>query len=79
MTDAQSAYDSLTNLLDTTDSSTTDSSASTTSSGSSNTSFSSLLAEIGSALSSGNVSSAQTALDSFLTNLSSGSLVSATA
>jgi hypothetical protein len=38
-----------------------------------------MLSEIGSALSSGDVSDAQSALDSFLTSLSSGSLVSATA
>jgi hypothetical protein len=37
-----------------------------------------LLSQIGSALSSGDVNSAQSALDSFLTNLSSGSLLSAT-
>jgi hypothetical protein len=84
VTGAQSAYDSLTSLLNSTDSTTSSSStdstsSSSTSSNSSTTSFSRLLAEIGSALSSGNVSSAQSALDSFLTNLSSGSLVSATA
>jgi hypothetical protein len=62
-------------LLDTTSSSST----STTSSGSDNTSFSGLLAQIGSALSSGNVTTAQSALDSFLTNLSSGSLVNTSA
>jgi hypothetical protein len=73
---AQSAYDSLTSLLDSSTSSS--SSGTSSSSSSSGTSFSSLLAEIGSALSSGNISSAQTALDNFLTNLSSGSLVNTT-
>jgi hypothetical protein len=38
-----------------------------------------MLSEIGSALSKGDVNSAQSALDSFLTSLSSGSLVSTTA
>jgi hypothetical protein len=38
-----------------------------------------LLSQIGSALSSGNVNSAQSALDNFLNNLSSGSIVNATA
>jgi hypothetical protein len=37
------------------------------------------LAQIGSALSSGDVTTAQTALDTILTSLSAGSLVSATA
>ncbi len=82
LTSAQSAYDSLTGLLNSTDNSSS-SSASTSSTGtasnSSPTSFSSVLSQIGSALSSGNVNSAQPALDSFLSDLSSGSLVNATA
>jgi hypothetical protein len=86
-TGAQSAYDSLTSLLSSSDSSATDatstsassSSTSSSSTSGSSTSFSSLLSEIGSALGTGDVTSAQTALDNFLTNLSSGSLVNATA
>jgi hypothetical protein len=73
--DAQSTYDSLTSLLHSMDNSL----SSSTSISSCNISFSSLLSQIGSALSSGNISTAQNALDSFLSSLSSGSLVSATA
>lgn len=75
-TDAQSAYDALTSLLNTNASS---SSSSTSSASSGTDSFQKLLAQIGSALGSGNVKAAQSALDSFLQNLSSGSLVSTTA
>jgi hypothetical protein len=38
-----------------------------------------LLSQIGSALGSSNINTAQSALDSFLSSLSSGSLVNATA
>ncbi|MGB6687533.1 MAG: hypothetical protein WBE76_06800 [Terracidiphilus sp.] len=43
-----------------------------------NAPFASLLAQIGSALSTGDIDSAQTAVDTFLQNLSAGSLVGAT-
>ncbi len=82
---AQSAYDNLTSLLLGSSSSTsstsgaTDTSSSTSSSSSTDSSFTSLLQKIGSALSSGDINSAQTALDSFLQSLASGSLVSTTA
>jgi E3 ubiquitin-protein ligase DOA10 len=80
VTDAQSAYDSLTSLLNSTDSSSTSTSSTSDSASSSTaTSFKNLLAQIGSALSSGNVTNAQDALDGFLQSLSTGSLVSATA
>ena len=82
LSDAQSAYDSLTSLLFSsanTSSSATTAASSDTSSSSAYTSFLQLLSEIGSALSSSNIGSAQTALGNFLTSISSGSLVNATA
>jgi hypothetical protein len=53
--------------------------ATTTGESSGNAPFVSLLALIGSALSTGNIDSAQTAVDTFLQNLSAGSLVGTTA
>jgi hypothetical protein len=44
-----------------------------------NNSFTSLLAQIGSALGSGNINSAQSALDNFLQGLTAGSIFGATA
>jgi hypothetical protein len=82
LSDAQSAYDSLTSLLFSsanTSSSATTAASSDTSSSSAYTSFLQLLSEIGSALSSSKIGSAQTALGNFLTSISSGSLVNATA
>lgn len=79
---AQSAYDTVTSLLLSGSSSSPSSAVSTAaSSGSSSTSssFVSLLSQIGSALSTGDIGSAQTAVDSFLQSLSAGSLVGATA
>jgi len=76
---AQSAYDALSSLLLSSDSSTTSTSSSATSSSSGNDSFTKLLSQIGSALSTGDISTAQTALDGFLKSLSSGSLVNASA
>ena len=78
LTSAQTAYDKVTSLLDTAGSSSSTSSASSNNS-TSTASFTSLLKEIGSALGSGNVNTAQTALDNFLASLSAGSLVSASA
>jgi ribosomal protein S20 len=78
LTSAQTAYDKVTSLLDTASSSSSTSSASSNNS-TSTASFTSLLKEIGSALGSGNVNTAQTALDNFLASLSAGSLVSASA
>jgi trimeric autotransporter adhesin len=83
---AQSAYDQLTSLLfgsstssSSSSTSSTDTSTSSSSSTSGENSFAGLLKQIGSALSTGDISSAQSALDSFLQSLSSGSLVSTTA
>ena len=80
---AQSAYDSLTSLMQSNAASSTTSSTDTSTSSSSSTSdgaaLASLLQQIGTALSSGDISSAQTSLDSFLKSLSTGSLVSASA
>jgi ribosomal protein S20 len=83
LSSAQSAYDDLTSLLLGSSSTSTDSSSSSTSStdssSSSDSSFSSLLQNIGKALSSGDIDSAQNALNSFLQSLSSGSLISTSA
>jgi hypothetical protein len=85
---AQSAYDSLTSLLLSNDSSTSSSTSATSSSStdnttstsnSSTTTFTKLLSEIGTSLSSGDINGAQSSLDSFLSSLSSGSLVNTTA
>jgi hypothetical protein len=92
---AQSAYDTVTSLLlggssgaltsavATGSSSSSSTSAATpvapTGSSSGGASFTSLLAQIGSALSTGDINTAQTALDGFLQSLSAGSLVGATA
>lgn len=78
LTRAQTAFDKVTSLLDSASSSSSTSSTSSNSS-TSTASFTSLLKEIGSALNSGNVNTAQTALDNFLASLSAGSLVSASA
>lgn len=80
---AQSAYDSLTSLLLGGSGSPASSPASTTTaaaSGSSSTgaSFVSLLSQIGSALSTGDINSAQKAVDGFLQGLTVGSLIGVT-
>jgi ribosomal protein S20 len=77
--DAQSAYDSLTSLMTSASDSTSSNSTSSTSSTSSGNSFDALLAQIGTSLSSGNMTTAQSTLDGFLQSLSAGSLVNASA
>jgi hypothetical protein len=78
LTGAQSAYGSLTSLLDSANSALIDS-ASSVSGSSGSPSVSSLLSRIGSALNSGDMTTAQSSLDGFMTSISSGSLVNATA
>jgi hypothetical protein len=90
---AQSAYDTVTSLLLSGSAPTAASTnapapsgaassaappATTTVGSSANAPFASLLAQIGSALSTGDIDSAQTAVDTFLQSLSAGSVVGAT-
>jgi hypothetical protein len=77
LSSAQSAYSDLTSLLSSTSS--TSSASSTSSSSSSSTSFSDLLKEVGTALNSGNISSAQSVLDTFMKNIATGTLINTTA
>lgn len=85
LTGAQKAFNDLTSLLTGDSSSSSVSTADTTSSSSTGTSssgetsFASLLNAIGAALNTGDMSSAQTAMSSFLQSLSKGSLVNTTA
>jgi len=76
--DAQSAYAAITSLLSDSDDSSSllsDSSSNTASSGSSTNSFETLLANIGTALDSGNVNSAQSTIEIFLNSSSSEPLI----
>jgi len=77
--EAQSAYDSLTSIFgsdSSSSSSSTDTSSTSSSTSSSSESFTTLLADIGGALSTNDISSAQTAMDTYLQSLSAGSIVS---
>jgi hypothetical protein len=83
---AQSAYDTLTSLLLSGTGASTASQASAASTGAASATpsatggaFDALLSKIGSALSTGNINTAQTAVDSFLQGITGGSLVSVNA
>ncbi len=77
-TSAQSAYGSLNNLLESNDGSVSDF-ANQYGSCAESGSLYSLMAQIGTALSTGNLTRVQNTMDTFMRNLSSGSLVRATA
>jgi hypothetical protein len=76
---AQSAYASLTSLLGSSDSATTNATSNAVDSSTSGSSFDNLLSQSGSALGSGDITAAQSALDGFLQSLSAGSIVNAAA